>query len=156
MLISKFTQATGLTRDTVRFYMRLGLLRPKTDGKGGRHPYHLFTDEDVQVAQVIRIARSLGMSLKEIAALSEERRKGRVTRDRSIEVLRGQLARLETKAAELETLAGYLRANIKWLAAGGQGQPPDFRDYGNPPPAGGKAPRRSAAGFRRARPVAMA
>ena len=72
------------------------------------------------LAQVIRIARSLGMSLKEIAALSEERRKGRVTRNRSIEVLRGQLARLETKAAELETLAGYLRAKIKWLAAGGQ------------------------------------
>ena len=129
MLISKFAQATGLTRDTVRFYMRLGLLRPKTNGKGQRHPYHFFTDEDVQVAEVIRVARSLGISLKEIAALSEERRKGRMTRDRSIEVLRGHLARMETKAAELETFASYLRAKIDWLAAGGQGQPPDFRGY---------------------------
>jgi DNA-binding transcriptional MerR regulator len=137
MLISEFAQVTGLTRDTVRFYMRLGLLRPKTNGKGGRHPYHFFADEDVRVAEVIRVSQSVGMSLKEIAALSEERRKGRITRDRSIQVCRGQLAQLQTKAAELETMASYLRAKIDWLAAGEQGRPPDFRNYRNGGSRGG-------------------
>jgi MerR family copper efflux transcriptional regulator len=79
MLISEFARITGLPRDTVRFYARLGLLQPKTNGMGGRHPYSFFTDKDIQAAEVIRIAQSLGMSLKEIAAFTEERRKGRLT-----------------------------------------------------------------------------
>ena len=61
MLISEFARVTGLTRDTVRFYARLGLLQPKTNGKGGRHPYSVFTEKDIQAAEVIRISQSLGM-----------------------------------------------------------------------------------------------
>ena len=41
MLISEFARVTRLTRDTVRFYARLGLLQPQTNGKGGRHPLML-------------------------------------------------------------------------------------------------------------------
>ena len=59
MLISEFARVTGLTRDTVRFYARLGLLQPQTNGKGGRHLYSVFTDKDIQAAEVIRIAQSL-------------------------------------------------------------------------------------------------
>jgi len=50
MLISEFARVTRLTRDTVRFYARLGLLQPQTNGKGGRHPYSVFTDKDIQAA----------------------------------------------------------------------------------------------------------
>jgi MerR family copper efflux transcriptional regulator len=82
MLISDFARVTGLTRDTVRFYARLGLLRPQTNGKGGRNPYSVFTDEDVRAVEVIRISQSLGMSLKEIAAFNEERREGHLTCER--------------------------------------------------------------------------
>lgn len=126
MLISEFARATGLTRDTVRFYVRRGLLTPETNAKGGRHPYQSFTAADVQAAKVIRAAQSLGMSLKEIAAISEERRAGRITRERSIEIVSGQLLRLEAKAAELEAMKAYLRAKIDWLTGGEQGRQPDF------------------------------
>jgi MerR family transcriptional regulator, copper efflux regulator len=132
MLISDFARVTGLTRDTVRFYARLGLLRPKTNGKGGRHPYQLFTDEDVQAAEAIRVGQSLGMSLKEIAALDGERRDGSITGERLMEILAGQLARLEAKAAELETMTSFVRAKIAWLAAGGQGSHPDFGSCARP------------------------
>jgi MerR family copper efflux transcriptional regulator len=73
MLISEFARATGLTRDTVRFYVRRGLLTPATNAKGGRHPYQSFTAADVQAAKIIRSAQSLGMSLKEIAASRSSR-----------------------------------------------------------------------------------
>jgi DNA-binding transcriptional MerR regulator len=126
MLISEFARATGLTRDTVRFYVRRGLLTPATNAKGGRHPYQSFTAADVQAAKIIRSAQSLGMSLKEIAAISEERRAGRMTRQRSIEIVTGQLGRLEAKTAELDAMRAYLRAKIDWLAGGEQGKQPDF------------------------------
>jgi MerR family transcriptional regulator, copper efflux regulator len=129
MLISEFARLTGLTRDTVRFYARLGLLRPKTNGKGGRHPHSVFTEKDIQAAEAIRIAQSLGMSLKEIAALDEERRNGEFTCQRGIEVMSAQLVRLEAKATELEMMISYVRAKIDWMIGGKQGRQPDFGSY---------------------------
>src|SRR3984893_2104909 len=129
MLISEFARVTGLTRDTVRFYARLGLLQPKTNGKGGRHPYNVFTEKDIQAAEVIRISQSLGMSLKEIAAFNEERRKGHLTNKRRVEIMSAQLVSLEAKATELEVTISYLRAKIDYLKSGQQGPEPDFENY---------------------------
>jgi MerR family copper efflux transcriptional regulator len=129
MLISDFVRLTGLSRDTVRFYARLGLLKPETNGKGGRHPYRVFTEKDIQAAEAIRIAQCLGMSLKEIAALNDERRNGELTCERGIEVMSAQLVRLQAKATELEMMIGYVRAKIDWMRRGRQGRQPDFGSY---------------------------
>src|ERR1700688_3219840 len=129
MLISEFARLTGLARDTVRFYARLGLLRPQTNRKGGRHPYSVFTDTDVRAPEIIRISQSLGMSLKEIAAFNEERREGHLTCERRVEIMSAQLVRLEAKATELEMMISYVRAKIDWLKGGQQGPEPDFEDY---------------------------
>lgn len=128
MLISDFARATGLPVDTVRFYIRRGLLAPGTNGKGGRNPYQVFTEEHVREARLIRMAQSLGMSLKEISAIGEEHRRGGITRERSIALMSEQLARLERKAAELQAMAGYLRAKLAWLNGGEQGPEPEFID----------------------------
>ena len=129
MLISDFARVTGLTRDTVRFYARLGLLQPQTNGRGGRHPYSVFTDKDIQAAEVIRISQSLGMSLKEIAAFNKERRKGHLTRERRVEIMSAQLVSLEAKATELEVMISYVRAKIHWLIGNQQAPGPDFGNY---------------------------
>src|SRR5476651_1755153 len=94
MLISQFAHRAGMSTDTVRYYVRLGLLRPETNGKGGARPYQVFSAEHLLAARIIRTAKSLGMSLKEINALSQARRAGGVTREHSIEVLVAQLAKL--------------------------------------------------------------
>ncbi len=126
MLISDFSRRAGLSTDTVRYYVRLGLLRPETNGKGGARPYQEFTAEHLLAARIIRTAQSLGMSLKEINALSRARRAGGMTRTRSIEVLASQLDRLEAKAAELAAMRTYLRAKIDWLSGGEIGPPPEL------------------------------
>ena len=126
MLISDFARRAGITPDTVRFYVRLGLLRPEASAKGGERPYQVFSPEHLMAAKIIRTAQSLGMSLKEIAAISAERRAGNMTPDRSVAVLRTQLDRLAVKAAELVAMQAYLRAKIDWLEGGEQGAGPDF------------------------------
>ena len=124
MLISEFAQAAGLSVDTVRFYIRRGLLTPEADGKGGRNPYQIFRDEHVATARFIRFAQNLGMSLNEIAAINDERRKGRITSERNVEILTKQLCALEQKAAEANSMATYLRAKIAWLRGGERGPMP--------------------------------
>ena len=125
MLISEFARATGLSTDTVRFYVRLGLLRPSMSALGGRNAYQLFTEGDVRAVGVIRLSQAAGLSLKEIVALSEERRAGRMTRRRRIEVVGAQIERLDARMAELRAMAKYLRLKCDWLASGEHGPEPE-------------------------------
>src|SRR5262249_2829348 len=131
MLISEFARTTGLSRDTVRFYVRRGLLAPLAGNKGGSNSYQVFTNEHVQMARTIRMAQSLGFSLREIAALNVEYQAKRLTPSRGAELLSGQLARLEEKAAHVNAMIRYIRAKLAWLDAGSKGPEPNFTDYEN-------------------------
>jgi MerR family transcriptional regulator, copper efflux regulator len=124
VLISDFARAAGLTVDTVNFYVREGLLTPTTNGKGGRNPYRSFSEADLVTARFIRLSQSFGFKLSEIAAINEERQRGCVTPERSVEIMSNQLAAIDGKLAELNQLAAYLRAKIDWTKAGRRGDAP--------------------------------
>ena len=81
-MIGEFSRATGLSTDTIRFYIRRGLLVPETGAKGGGNPYQIFRQQHVTAARMIRMGQSLGMPLKEIAALNAEYRAAGMTRER--------------------------------------------------------------------------
>jgi DNA-binding transcriptional MerR regulator len=138
VLITEFARAAGVSRDTVRFYVRRGLLAPLAGNKGGSNPYQVFTNEHVQMARTIRMAQSLGFSLREIAALNVEYQAKRITPSRGAEILSGQLARLEEKAAHVNAMIRYIRAKLAWLDAGGKGPEPNFTDYENRARAAGR------------------
>lgn len=128
MLISEFARRTGLSVDTVRFYIRKGLLAPETGLKGGSNPYQLFTAEHLELARAIRMAQGLGFTLREIAVLAAEYQAG-MTSERSVELMRTQLARLEEKAEQLGAMIDYTRAKVAWLENNQKGSEPSFGDY---------------------------
>jgi MerR family copper efflux transcriptional regulator len=132
LLISEFVRRTGLARETVRYYVRFGLLRPQATNKGGRHPYLMFTDEDVHSADVIRVGQALGLSLREIVELRTARRSGDLPRKKRIALMKDQLARLEAKSAELERMKTYVRAKIAWQQSGEKGDEPMLRSVTRP------------------------
>lgn len=126
MQISEFSRRTGLSQDTIRFYVRKGLLVPRMGSRGGRNPYQQFSERDVSLASMIRFAQSLGMPLKEIAEVARELLQTDIAPAREMEILATQLARLEQKAAELAHLTRYLRAKHDWIARGRPGDEPHF------------------------------
>ena len=121
MLIGEFARQTGLSQDTIRFYVRKGLLTPQFGAKGGRHAWQVFTPQDLSTARMIRFAQSLGMSLKEIAEIDTELRRDGGSPERATDILDTQLIRLEQKASELAELIGYLRAKRDRAARGSPG-----------------------------------
>lgn len=125
LLISEFARTAGVRPDTVRYYVRLGLLRPRTGAKGGRNAYQVFDERDVKAIKLVRLSQAAGLSLREIEALSRERRAGRLTSRRRIEVVSAQIGKLDSKAAVLTAMADYLRAKRDWLAGGEQGAEPE-------------------------------
>tara|TARA_R110002020_G_scaffold134252_19_gene299688 strand:+ start:843 stop:1286 length:444 start_codon:yes stop_codon:yes gene_type:complete len=128
MLIGEFSRQTGLSQDTIRFYVRKGLLSPQTGTRGGRQPWQIFRQQDVTLARTIRFAQSLGLSLKEIAAISEQLHADQ-SAGREIAVLDDQIARLEQKAADLMKLTRYLHAKRDWIAQGRTQDQPSLASF---------------------------
>ncbi len=129
LLISEFARATGLSTDTIRYYVRRDLLRPQQGSKGGRNPYQLFGEADLRTANLIRLGQALGLSLKDIGALLAEEQQGQIDTARSLAILQEQRDRLAAKARELLSLVDYLDAKIDWISGGSAGPMPTL-----PPP----------------------
>jgi MerR family copper efflux transcriptional regulator len=64
MQIGELALATGLSRDTLRFYEKRGLLRARRQGNG----YRDYPPDAVQWLCYLRSAQALGFTLKEIEA----------------------------------------------------------------------------------------
>jgi DNA-binding transcriptional MerR regulator len=64
MQIGEIAGATGLSRDTLRFYEKRGLLRARRSANG----YRDYPPEAVDWLRYIRLAQSLGFTLGEIEA----------------------------------------------------------------------------------------
>lgn len=64
MQIGEIAAATGISRDTLRFYEKRGLLTARRCGNG----YRDYPPEAVNWLRYIRIAQQLGFTLKEIEA----------------------------------------------------------------------------------------
>jgi DNA-binding transcriptional MerR regulator len=123
MLIAEFRRRTGLTRDAVRLYVKLGLLRPAVDPGNG---YQRFDVADVERVGLIRTAQQLGFSLKQMVPLAREYEAGRLDVQRRLAVMRRQLEMIEAQAARIGAMRDYVRAKIAWMEAGEAGDEPAF------------------------------
>lgn len=69
MKVHELARKTGETPHVVRYYARIGLLRPARDPDNG---YRRFDNEDLLRLRFIRQARSLGFTLAEIGGILAE------------------------------------------------------------------------------------
>jgi DNA-binding transcriptional MerR regulator len=126
MLISEFAAATGLSRDTIRFYVRKGLLHP-TLGSRETNRYQTFDDVDVERALMIRNAQTLGFTLREIAAIDAEFNGAGLPQERQAALMRERIAGIDDQVASLRFVRRYLVKKVRWLDAGGTGTPPALK-----------------------------
>jgi MerR family transcriptional regulator, repressor of the yfmOP operon len=64
MKISEIASSTGLSKDTIRYYEKFGLLHPKIE----KH-HRDYNEQDIEVIKIIVKLKDVGFSLKEIKML---------------------------------------------------------------------------------------
>ena len=123
-MISAFARESGLSIDTVRFYVRRGLLHPEVGQKGGSRPYQMFSTADLENARTIRVGQALGLSLEEISSLLKI--KAFDENSKLLAFLADQRGRLSRKVAELQKLISFLDAKMAWVSNPDGDAPPPF------------------------------
>lgn len=116
--IGELAARTGLTRDTLRYYERRGLIPPPKRSTGG---YRVYSPSVLERLRFITQAQSVGLTLGEIGDLVRYQKGGRARCRRVHDLLAARLADLEGKLAALHeferTLRGYLQECERALGA---------------------------------------
>jgi len=123
MKIGEFSEATGWSVDTIRFYESKGLLCPERDESSR---YRRFSPSDLEIAEAIDIGRALGFSLAEIRNGVQAWREGALTRERKEAILRDKLTQLDEKLEELQSIRSYLERKLAWVEQGEEGEFPSM------------------------------
>lgn len=117
MRIGELSRHAGISRDTIRFYEKAGLLSPRV----GRNGYRIFDASHLDLLRSIRIAQVLGFTLAEI-----KRSIGRwetLTPALRARFLEDKLEVIDVRIRELEEMRAHLAQKIDWIRKGKTGVP---------------------------------
>ena len=112
LLIGEFARAVGSTKDTVRFYTRLGLLIAGERSAGQRH-YAVYDQAQVERFTFIEQCKALGFTLQEIGDALIERDAGSLTTLRQQALLEEKLRSIEDRISALRQAEKKLRAKLE-------------------------------------------
>lgn len=122
MRTKQFEAATGLSRHTVRFYEREGLL--PAPARSGSNGYREYDDALVSRAKMIKQAQRLGFTLGEIRQSIERYDTDAMGDDEQVAFMGAKIDEIDARIEGLSAMRGYLVAKIDWVRGGRQGPIP--------------------------------
>lgn len=110
MKLIECARAAGVSADTLRHYLRVGLVKPDGRTEGG---YRTFSAPAVPRIRFIRAALSLGFSLKEIAELIAMSERGKLPCPRARALLEDHLERERAQLDATERLYKRMKQAVR-------------------------------------------
>lgn len=115
MLIGELSKKTGLTKDTIRFYEKMGLV-VAYNRQAGTRLYKEFGEDMVQRLLLISQAKALGFTLKEIKQFVQEwGSHGMIPKYEQILIIERKLEEISQKMCKLSEVKTYLKAKLEQL-----------------------------------------
>jgi DNA-binding transcriptional MerR regulator len=105
LTIAEVAERTGLTRHTLRYYERDGLMLDVVGRAGSGH--RRYSERDLGWIELITKLRATGMPIREVRRYAELARAGDGNEDERLALLRAHRERVR---AQLDTMAAYLDA----------------------------------------------
>lgn len=118
MKIGELAKATGLSRDTIRFYERQGLIE-SIPGQSETNNYRDYPDHLVEILGFLAAAREAGMTVADLRGLREATN-GSCDTSAAIRVMEQQIAAQKVSIAASKRLIGFLEESIVKLKGSGQ------------------------------------
>jgi MerR family transcriptional regulator, copper efflux regulator len=107
MLIGELSKQTGLSKDTIRFYEKLGLISAISNDVSTKS-YKKYSLETIERLSTIVQGKGLGFTLSEIKQLLDEWGGGEISKRDLIEIVERKIAEIIKKKQQLESIETYL------------------------------------------------
>ena len=110
MIVSELAQKAGIPAHVVRYYARIGLLKPNRHPENG---YKLFRRDDVHRIRFIKQAKDLGFKLNEIEELLDEAYEGRSVCSNVRNILKQRIAQNKAEIKQLQRQLKYMESALR-------------------------------------------
>jgi MerR family transcriptional regulator, copper efflux regulator len=107
MPIGELVKKTGLSKDTIRFYEKLGLITASQKPAGTRF-YKEYNSQTVERLLLIIQGKELGFTLGEIKQLLDERDDGVMAKNELVGAIERKITEIGEKKRQLDTIEAYL------------------------------------------------
>ncbi|MDO8604505.1 MAG: MerR family transcriptional regulator [bacterium] len=108
MLISKLSEKSGFSIDTIRFYEKIGILDVSRVVRKTNN-YKNYKDVDLERLLAVRDLKDLGFTLKEVQVTISRYLKDPLGCSKNVPILRAKLGVIDTKIAHLIALRKKLK-----------------------------------------------
>ena len=107
MLIGELAKKSGFTRDTIRFYEKIGLIELD---KGSRleNNYKDYSQQVLRRLEVIKKIKDMGFTLVEIKAMIDLHESGLLEQERGKNYVEKKIQRIDQKIEELNNIRSIL------------------------------------------------
>ncbi|MEB3336132.1 MAG: MerR family transcriptional regulator [Leptolyngbyaceae bacterium] len=115
MLIGELAQKTGLTRDTIRFYEKMGLISA-SDRPAGTRVYKEFSENMMERLLLIHQAKTLGFTLNEIKQLLQAwGDHSKIPKSEQVRIVERKIEEISQKRHQLAEIESYLTVKLNRL-----------------------------------------
>lgn len=112
LTVSEISKSSSVTADTIRHYIRIGLLNPKRNQHNG---YKLFKVADINIVKFISQAKHLGFSLDNIGTILNHSHNGESPCPAVRQIIQHRIEANKLKLAELIRLQRRMEEALqKW------------------------------------------
>ncbi|WP_414581341.1 MerR family transcriptional regulator [Scytonema sp. PCC 10023] len=114
MLIGELSKKTGLSKDTIRFYEKIGLITA-SERQAGTRAYKEFSAEMVERLLMIHQGKGLGFTLGEMKHLLDEWGEKTIPKQEQVQIIERKLQEISEKMRNLENIKTYLSSKLRRL-----------------------------------------
>lgn len=118
MLIGEFAKASGLTRDTIRFYEKIGLISA-TETRRGSNRYKHYDQALLERMELVSKAKLLGFTLQEIGKLIRDWEGNRLSSSQKRAIITDKIVVIDDRLRELRKVRQYLEEKLSCLRPDG-------------------------------------
>jgi|SRR5215213_4048154 len=126
--IQRAAAETGVSRDTLRYYEKIGILPGIGRSKSG---HRRFSDDDMSWIKLVQCLRATGMPIEDLHTYAELAQQGDETAPERLQILENHRQRIRDEMQELSTALELVERKIagydELLAHGLKGDPPTHR-----------------------------
>lgn len=115
MLIGELVKRTGCSRDTIRFYEKVGLVEGKS-GRGATNNYKNYDEQMVDRVLLIKQAKLLGFTLAEIKGLVAAWEANTLSVKEKAKIFQDKIVLVDQRITELKQVRKYLQSKLGKLA----------------------------------------
>lgn len=115
MLIGELSALSGLSKDTIRYYEKLGLIKVYKKSRRENN-YKEYTEEVLERLEIIKRAKHLGFTLKEIDEFMHSWLTKSLSDAERIELFKSRILLIDQKIEKLNEVKGYINNRIEQIS----------------------------------------